>query len=45
MNDSSTPTLASIFCIPPTGESAVNNAAGLPGAGRLRLQGAARGLP
>ncbi len=32
-------TLASLFCIGPTASSAVNGAAGLPGLGRLELQG------
>ncbi len=34
-------TFASIFCVAPTGSAAVNNAAGLPGPGRLRLGGVA----
>ena len=29
----------SVFCVAPTGASAVNAAAGLPGAGRLELEG------
>jgi len=45
VNDTSTPTLASLFCIAPTGSAAVNNVAGLPGLGRLKLKGTARGLP
>ena len=35
----SRPTFASVFCVPPTGSSAVNNVAGLPGPGRLQLTG------
>src|SRR6266404_790370 len=35
----SDPKLASLFCISPTTSSAVNSAAGLPGLGRLELQG------
>jgi hypothetical protein len=42
--DTSTPTLASLFCVGPVG-AAVNSAAGLPGLGRLTLTGTARGLP
>jgi hypothetical protein len=45
MNDVSNPTLASLFCIAPTGSSAVNGVAGLPGLGKLKLRGTARGLP
>jgi hypothetical protein len=45
VNDSSTPTLGSVFCIAPTGASAINAAAGLPGAGRVTLTGEANGLP
>jgi hypothetical protein len=33
------PTFASVFCIAPTASAAVNNVAGLPGAGRLALDG------
>ena len=35
----SNPTLASLFCIGPTSSGSVNGAAGLPGLGRLELQG------
>jgi len=35
----SNPTLASLFCIGPTSAGSVNAAAGLPGLGRLELQG------
>ncbi|MBI3770795.1 MAG: hypothetical protein HY271_20190 [Deltaproteobacteria bacterium] len=35
----SNPTLAALFCIGPTTAGAVNSAAGLPGLGRLELQG------
>lgn len=34
------PTLGSLFCLGPVGAGAVNNAAGLPGLGRIRLPGA-----
>jgi hypothetical protein len=44
VNDISMPTLGSLFCIAPTGSSAVNGVAGLPGLGRLKLKGTARGL-
>jgi hypothetical protein len=40
-NHTGTSTFASIFCIAPTGSAAVNNAAGLPGPGRLTLGGVA----
>jgi hypothetical protein len=45
MNDVSVPTLASIFCVAPTGSSSVNNVAGLPGPGRVTIRGTATGLP
>ncbi len=45
VNDVSNPTLASLFCIAPTGSSSVNAVAGLPGLGKLKLKGTARGLP
>ena len=45
VNDQSTPTLASLFCIGPTTSGSVNSAAGLPGLGRLQLPGIAKGLP
>jgi hypothetical protein len=35
----SDPTLAALFCVGPTTAPAVNSAAGLPGLGRLELQG------
>lgn len=38
-NHTGTTTFASIFCIAPTGSTAVNSAAGLPGPGRLQLAG------
>jgi len=44
VSDVSHPTLASLFCIGPTGSSAVNGVAGLPGLGKLKLTGTARGL-
>ncbi len=43
--DVSHPILASMFCIGPTGSSSVNAVAGLPGLGKLRLNGTAQGLP
>ncbi len=45
VNDQSTPTVAAVFCIGPTGASAVNGVAGLPGPARLTLRGIAKGLP
>jgi hypothetical protein len=45
VNDVSHPTLASVFCVGPTGSSSVNNVAGLPGPGRVTLRGTALGLP
>jgi len=45
VNDSSDPTLAALFCIGPTTSTSVNAAAGLPGLGRLELQGHAQGIP
>jgi cysteine-rich repeat protein len=36
------PVAGAVFCIPPTSNSGVNNAAGLPGPGRVTSQGAAR---
>ena len=38
-NHQSNPTLAALFCIGPTSSGGVNSAAGLPGLGRLQLQG------
>ncbi|HEY2386094.1 MAG TPA: hypothetical protein VGK30_03970 [Candidatus Binatia bacterium] len=35
----SDPTLAAMFCVGPTSSASVNSAAGLPGLGRLELQG------
>jgi hypothetical protein len=45
VNDASDPTLAALFCIGPTSSGSVNNAAGLPGLGRLELLGHAQGIP
>jgi hypothetical protein len=45
VNDTARPTLASAFCIQPTGAAAINVAAGLPGPGRVTLVGDAMGLP
>jgi len=45
VNDQSDPTLAAMFCVGPTTSSSVNNAAGLPGLGRLELPGHAHGVP
>ncbi|MCC6763832.1 MAG: hypothetical protein IT293_04135 [Deltaproteobacteria bacterium] len=45
MNDVSNPTLGAVFCVGPTGASAVNNVAGLPGPARVTIKGTARGLP
>lgn len=42
VNKISTPTMATLFCIPPTSASAVNSTAGLPGLGRLTLPGTAK---
>jgi hypothetical protein len=36
------PVAGAVFCIPPTSNSGVNSAAGLPGPGRVTSQGAAR---
>lgn len=41
INHWSHPTFASVFCVAPTASSSVNIAAGLPGAGRLELDGEA----
>jgi hypothetical protein len=41
INHWSHPTFASVFCIAPTGSAAVNSVAGLPGPGRLELDGEA----
>jgi hypothetical protein len=45
MNDVASPTLASIFCVAPTGSASVNNVAGLPGPGRVTIRGTATGQP
>ncbi len=45
VNDQADPTLAAMFCIGPTTSASVNNAAGLPGLGRLELPGHAKGFP
>jgi hypothetical protein len=37
--------LAAVFCVAPTGSSAVNGVAGLPGPGRVTIKGRAEGLP
>jgi hypothetical protein len=43
--DTSSPIFGAVFCVGPTGSAAVNNVAGLPGPGRLRLNGLAVGHP
>ena len=45
VQDVSHPTLASVFCVGPTGAAAINNVAGLPGPGRTTLKGTAVGHP
>ncbi len=45
VRDVSSPTLASVFCVGPTGAAAINNVAGLPGPGRTTLKGLAVGHP
>jgi hypothetical protein len=45
MADTSNPTLASVFCVGPTGSSSVNAVSGLPGPGRTTIKGAALGQP
>jgi hypothetical protein len=45
VNDSSRPQLAATFCIAPVSAPAINSAAGLPGAGRVLLEGDANGMP
>jgi hypothetical protein len=45
MEDTSNPTLGAVFCVGPTGASAVNGASGLPGPGRVTIKGTAVGLP
>ena len=44
VNNVSRPLLSALFCIGPTGTTAVDNAAGLPGLGRLTLRATARNL-
>jgi hypothetical protein len=43
--DVSHPTLGAVFCVAPTGCTAVNNVAGLPGPGRVTIKGTAVGKP
>jgi len=45
VNDASSPTLASVFCVAPVAAAAINTATGLPGAGRVTLKGLAGGFP
>jgi hypothetical protein len=45
MADTSNPTLGAVFCVGPTGSSAVNGVFGLPGPGRVTIKGTALGLP
>jgi hypothetical protein len=45
MNDVAHPTLGAVFCVAPTAASAVNIAAGLPGPGRVTINGTAVGAP
>ena len=45
VHDTAVPTLGSVFCVAPTGMAAVNNVAGLPGPGRLTLEGDATARP
>ena len=45
MEDTSNPTLGAVFCVGPTGASAVNSVSGLPGPGRVTIKGKAVGLP
>jgi hypothetical protein len=44
-SDVSGPTLAAVFCVPPTGSSSLNALAGLPGPGRLLTKGTAIDRP
>ncbi len=44
INDNSSPTLASTFCVAPVAAAAINTATGLPGAGRVTLKGLAEGF-
>jgi hypothetical protein len=45
VNNVSSPTLGSFFCLPPTSSGSVNTVTGLPGLGRLTLPGTAQFLP
>ncbi len=45
MNDTSNPTLGAVFCVGPTGSTSINNVSGLPGPGRVTINGTATGLP
>jgi hypothetical protein len=45
MNDVAHPTLGAVFCVAPTTAAAVNTAAGLPGPGRVTINGTAVGRP
>ncbi|MCC6765937.1 MAG: hypothetical protein IT293_14865 [Deltaproteobacteria bacterium] len=45
VRDASAPTIASVFCVGPTSSAAVNNVVGLPGPGRLTIQGHAAAHP
>jgi hypothetical protein len=45
VNDVAHPTLGAVFCVAPTAASAVNIAAGLPGPGRVTINGTAVGAP
>ncbi len=45
MHDTANPTLASVFCVAPTGASSVNNVAGLPGPSRITIKGTAVAHP
>jgi hypothetical protein len=39
VGDTKQPVLTALFCVPPTTNGAINEIAGLPGPGRLRLPG------
>ena len=45
VHDTASPTLGSVFCVGPTGSASINNVAGLPGPGRLTLNGTASARP
>ena len=45
VKDTAHPTLATVFCVGPTGSSAINGVAGLPGPARVTIRGTANGLP